>query len=65
AGAAREVLSDCGQLVNGRRVSEVLDKLSEWRKKRPALQGKKEFRLSEVTKSWLELFRDDDTLKLI
>ncbi|HSW71602.1 MAG TPA: glycosyltransferase, partial [Gammaproteobacteria bacterium] len=54
-GAAREVLSDKQQLVNGRRLSDLLDKLSSWRQKRPLLQGKKEFRLSQVIQAWLQL----------
>ena len=54
-GAAREVLSDSQQLVNGRELSTVLDKLSAWRQQRPFVQGKNEFRLSQVTQAWLRL----------
>jgi glycosyltransferase involved in cell wall biosynthesis len=55
AGAAREVLSDTEQVLNGQNLRAVLDKLSEWRKQRPRLQGKEEFRLSQVKKAWLQL----------
>lgn len=59
SGAAREVLSDANQLVNGHKLSSVLAKLNEWRQKRPQLQGRKEFRLSNVIKAWLELLAQD------
>ncbi len=55
AGAAREVLSHAGQLVNGRSLFSVLDKLAEWREKRPQLQGKEEFRLNRISQRWLRL----------
>lgn len=55
AGAAREVLSNSCQLVNGQKLSSILDKLNEWRTQRPRLQGKNEFRLAEITKNWLAL----------
>ena len=55
AGAAREVLSDAGQLVNGHQLSSVLDKLTEWRQKRPQLAAREEFRLSQVISQWLKL----------
>jgi glycosyltransferase involved in cell wall biosynthesis len=55
SGAAAEVLSDPKQLVNGHELSSVLNKLKEWREKRPTLCGRNEFRLNNVIKAWLNL----------
>lgn len=55
-GAAREVLSDPDQLVDGRNSQAIIDKMKAWRKKRPTVRGKEEFRLDNVIQSWLKLF---------
>lgn len=57
SGAASEVLSDGGQLVDGSDIVAILAKLKEWRAKRPVLRAREEFRLSRVLESWLELLR--------
>lgn len=57
-GAAREVLSDPTQLIDGRKASAVIDKISQWHKNRPSFEARPEFRLSKVTKDWLELLKE-------
>jgi len=57
AGAAREVLSDENQLVDGRKLAAILEKLQEWRQRRPQLSGKPEFRLSVVRRAWLDMLQ--------
>lgn len=54
-GAAAEVLSDPGQLINGKNFNEVLEKIEQWRDKRPAVRGKDEFLLKSVIVNWLKL----------
>jgi glycosyltransferase involved in cell wall biosynthesis len=51
-GAAAEVLNDHTQLVDGRNLKQVIEKLSEWRQHRPHVRGKSQFKLSEVLKTW-------------
>ncbi len=55
-GAAKEVLSDPSQLVDGNNINSIIKKLSEWRKKRPVFAGKNEFRLKKVATKWLDVF---------
>ncbi|OGT47392.1 MAG: hypothetical protein A3E83_06540 [Gammaproteobacteria bacterium RIFCSPHIGHO2_12_FULL_41_20] len=54
-GAASEVLNNPEQLVDGRDVKSVLDKLTAWHLARPIVSAKHAFRLSQVTQSWLQL----------
>jgi len=54
-GAAREVLSDSTQLVDGRNINSIIEKIKEWRKNRPVVQAKPEFRLSHVKQEWIKL----------
>ncbi|MDX1901719.1 MAG: glycosyltransferase family 4 protein [Gammaproteobacteria bacterium] len=59
-GAAREVLSDPSQLIDGRNIQTVIDKMHAWRKQRPIVQAKPEFRLSAVKKAWLDLLNHSE-----
>jgi glycosyltransferase involved in cell wall biosynthesis len=54
-GAAKEVLSDAGQAIDCSKAANVIDKLTEWRQQRPAIQGKEQFKLNSVLKNWLDL----------
>jgi len=54
-GAAREVLSDPTQLIDGRNIDSIIEKLKEWRKNRPVVRAKPEFRLSNVKQEWIKL----------
>lgn len=58
AGAAREVLSEENPVVNAHDPQAVLDQLAAWRKCRPSLQGKPEFRLKQVIQTWLTLLTE-------
>lgn len=57
-GSAKEVLSDPIQLVEGRNIDAVIEKITEWRHQRPMIRGKDEFRLQQVTKVWLQLLEE-------
>lgn len=54
-GAAREILSDQTQLINGRDMDAMIDKITAWRKTRPIITVKPAFRLSYIEKQWREL----------
>lgn len=54
-GAAREVLNDNCQLVNGHSIHSVINKITEWRNTRPVLEGKDIFRLHHILKTWLNV----------
>lgn len=54
-GAAREVLSDASQLVDGKNFQMIIEKIKEWRENRPMLEVKSAFRLHHVTQAWLAL----------
>jgi glycosyltransferase involved in cell wall biosynthesis len=54
-GAAREVLSDPQQLVNGKNFNAILRKIEQWRHMRPALKGKNEFLLKNIIGNWVQL----------
>jgi len=54
-GAAREVLSDATQLIDGSNPRKILQKITAWREKRLVVRGKPEFRLQEVIKRWQAL----------
>lgn len=54
-GAAKEVLSHSTQLINGKKIDHIIAKLHEWKKQRPQVYGKPEFRLRCVTQQWLQL----------
>lgn len=57
-GAAKEVLSDTKQLVNGNNFKEIAAKIAEWREQRPLIKAKEEFRLKNITKEWLDLLNN-------
>lgn len=54
-GAAREILSDASQLVDGHDPDAVIKKIIEWREKKPEIKAKEAFRLSCVTNAWRKL----------
>jgi glycosyltransferase involved in cell wall biosynthesis len=54
-GAAREVLSDTSQLINGHDINTIINKITQWREKRPVPSAKPEFRLSRVMETWSSL----------
>lgn len=54
-GAAKEVLSEPSQLIDGADIKSIIAKLNEWRTSRPTLAAKETFRLHNVMKSWREL----------
>ena len=54
-GAAREVLSDECQLVNGNDILAIVEKLKAWQLNRPKVQAKPEFRLQAVMRRWSEV----------
>lgn len=56
-GAAREVLSSSEQFVDGNDNAAILKKLEAWQKQRPNVRANPAFRISQVTKTWLELIR--------
>lgn len=56
-GSAKEVLSDAGQLVDGRNPATIIEKISQWRKQRPQLEAKVDFRLSRVGEAWEDLLK--------
>jgi glycosyltransferase involved in cell wall biosynthesis len=61
-GAAREVLDGQSQVINCKYVDNVVKTVLEWSKgERPTVNGRKEFRLSEVTKDWVKLIRFSNT----
>jgi glycosyltransferase involved in cell wall biosynthesis len=55
-GAASEILSNADQLINGRDMKAITDKLAQWRKQSPHITMKPAFRLCHVAQSWLDLF---------
>lgn len=58
-GAAREVLSDECQLVDGHSNKAILEKIMEWRQCRPLIKAKPAFRLSQVVQTWLALLENN------
>lgn len=56
-GAAREVLFHPHEVLDCRDYKEVVDRVIRWSNgDRPIVQGKREFRLSNVLKEWIKLF---------
>ncbi len=55
-GAAREVLGDPAQLINGHDVSTITTKIQEWQTHYPVVSPPKEkFRLKQIVEQWLAL----------
>lgn len=58
-GAAREVLSDPVQLVDGRDAEAVVRKLVDWRNgQRPVVRAREELRISNIARDWNTLLAD-------
>ena len=56
-GAASEILSDSSQLINGKSMTSIIEKITEWRKNRPLVQANNQLRLSRVMQDWLALLK--------
>lgn len=55
-GAAREVLSDPDQLIDGRNIDSIIEKIKAWRIQRPTISANPIFRLNHVKQTWIDLF---------
>lgn len=55
-GAAREVLSDPDQLIDGRNIDSIIEKIKAWRIQRPNISANPMFRLNHVKQTWIDLF---------
>src|SRR3990167_3270613 len=55
-GAAREVLSDSSQLINGNKINNIVRTIAAWQEMRPQVTLKPIFRLSQVIEKWKRLF---------
>jgi len=57
-GAAKEILSNKDQLIDGKNIKSIIQKINDWRIKRPFVTANPAFKLNQVKKSWIELLEN-------